>query len=233
MPNSPVTFHVLHYAKGNRWAGFRQFALFQQRASKIPGVRFAKVMGCGRGPVFSVRPDWGRYAFLFHWESAEVAKDLFASAQWQRLESSAESALHWHLSPLHSKGLWDGKPRFEPSGSVVSGEENPLFAVITRADLKPWRLRSFGAFARKATDALNRHSGVRYTLGMGELPFVRQATFSVWDGSEAMKSYAYRDADHKAAMKGKKTHGWYGEEMYARFAVVRQWEGKAEELILG
>ncbi len=181
-------------------------------------------MGCGRGAVFSVKPDWSRYAFLFDWETPKAAQAFFASADWQRLQQGVEVSRHWHLEAIHSKGLWDGKPRFEEWSEVSVPEAGRQLAVITRADLKPWRLGSFGAAARRATAALEKYPGSVYTLGMGELPFVRQATFSVWDGETVMKAYAYRDADHKAAMKGKKTHGWYGEELYARFSVQKYCE---------
>lgn len=187
-------------------------------------------MGCGRGSVFSVKPDWSRYAFLFDWETPEAAQAFFASSDWKRLQGGVEQERHWQLTAIHAKGLWDGQPRFESDPKAVVPETVTQLAVITRADLKPWRLRSFGDAARKATAALEKYPGVQYTLGMGELPFVRQATFSVWDSETIMKAYAYRDEDHKAAMKGKKTHGWYGEELYARFAVNRYSEERVDGL---
>jgi heme-degrading monooxygenase HmoA len=225
-----VTFHVLHYAHGQRWGGFRRFALLQQKLKRIPGLRFGKAMGCGQGAVFSVKPDWSRYAYLFQWENEAAAKEFFAGKQWQEIEGHATQNRNWHLQPIHAKGLWDGKPRFQEEESAPLPAETTSMAVITRADLKPWKFGSFGKYAQTATDALAGHLALQYSLGMGELPFVRQATFSVWDSAEAMKAYAYKTPEHREAMKGKKKHDWYGEEMYARFGVLGESEKGAEGL---
>jgi hypothetical protein len=176
-------------------------------------------MGCGRGAVFSIRPDWSRYAFLVEWESADAAQAFYRGADWQRAEKSAGSQHHLLLQPFHSKGLWDGKPRFSEKAGPLKSD---LMAVITRADLKPWKLRSFFSYARKATLALNGQQGLRFSLGMGEWPFVRQATFSIWDSAEAMKGYAYQNQAHIDAMRSKNQQRWYGEEMYARFGILKE-----------
>ncbi len=230
MPSSLVTFHVLQYAAGSRWGGFRRFARLQLGIRRIPGLQFGKAMGCGQGAVFSVKPDWSRYAYLFQWESEAAAKAFFAGRQWQEIEGRAAQNKNWLLQPIHAKGLWDGKPRFGEIASSPLPADLTAMAVITRADLKPWKFRSFGKYAQTATDALAGHPALQYSLGMGELPFVRQATFSVWDSAEAMKAYAYKTPEHRQAMKGKKEHGWYGEELYARFGVLGSSENGAEEL---
>ncbi len=230
MPSPLVTFHVLHYAAGARWGGFRRFALLQQKLKRIPGLQFGKAMGCGQGAVFSVKPDWSRYAYLFQWENEAAGKAFFAGKQWQEIESRAEKTKNWQLRPIHAKGLWDGKERFQESAGGTMTTTKTM-AVITRADLKPWKFGSFGKYAQTATDALAGHPALQYSLGMGELPFVRQATFSVWDSAEAMKAYAYKNPEHRQAIKGKKEHGWYGEEMYARFGVVGESEVGAAGLL--
>ena len=212
-------------------AVFRRFARLQLGVKRIPGLQFGKAMGCGKGAVFSVKPDWSRYAYLFQWEDEAAAKTFFAGKQWQSIEGSAEQTKNWQLQPIHAKGLWDGKERFQDARPNPLPAEVITMAVITRADLKPWKFRSFGKYAQTATDALAGHPALQYSLGMGELPFVRQATFSVWDSAEAMKAYAYKNPQHREAIKGKKEHGWYGEEMYARFGVVGESEVGAEGLL--
>ncbi|UOQ77376.1 hypothetical protein MUN84_01260 [Hymenobacter sp. 5516J-16] len=72
--------------------------------------------------------------------------------------------------------------------------------------------------------------GVRAAIGLGELPVVRQATFSLWESQQAMQDYAYRSEKHKQVIKLTRQENWYGEELFARFRVVRTegtWDGRA------
>ena len=68
--------------------------------------------------------------------------------------------------------------------------------------------------------ALAQAAGVRAAIGLGELPVVRQATFSVWESAQAMQEYAYRDARHREVIKLTRRENWYAEEMFARFRVL-------------
>ena len=62
--------------------------------------------------------------------------------------------------------------------------------------------------------------GVRAAIGLGELPVVRQATFSVWESAEAMRQFAYRDARHREVIQLTHREKWYAEELFARFRVL-------------
>ena len=68
--------------------------------------------------------------------------------------------------------------------------------------------------------ALAGAAGVRAAIGLGELPVVRQATFSVWESAQAMQQYAYRDARHREVIILTKREQWYSEELFARFRVL-------------
>jgi heme-degrading monooxygenase HmoA len=214
-----VLFSLLQFPKGQRWKALQDFVWLRQILPAQRGARFVKVMGCGKGAVFSVAPDWGRYAFLSIWDSSEDASGAFLHPRWQRAQSRAESSLHLQLLPLSSHGKWDGGDPFQP---VLPSADAVRMAVLTRADVKPWKIRSFSKHAAKTSAAVANHPGLQFSLGMGEWPFVRQATFSIWDGEEAMKTYAYKNSTHIAAMRGKNKEQWYGEELYARFAVAAE-----------
>ena len=191
----------------------------RQILPKQPGAQFVKVMGCGKGAVFSVAPDWRRYAFLTIWDSVGQAQKAFQHPRWLAAQSRSQSSLHLRLHPLSSHGKWDGGDPFGPSESDKGAKR---MAVITRADVKLWKIRSFSRHAAATSSAVAGHPGLQFSLGMGEWPFVRQATFSIWDTAEAMKAYAYKNATHIAAMRGKNKESWYGEELYARFAIAAE-----------
>jgi heme-degrading monooxygenase HmoA len=61
-----------------------------------------------------------------------------------------------------------------------------------------------------------------YSKGVGEVPFLNMATFSVWKSAEAMKNFAYQSKEHLKAIKMTRELGWYSEELFARFVLLEQ-----------
>lgn len=93
-------------------------------------------------------------------------------------------------------------------------------AVLTRAAIN-WRsLPAFWKHGAHTSQALEKATGVLAAIGLGELPFVRQATFSLWEKATAMQAYAYQDPAHRAVMQRTRAENWYREELFARFAIV-------------
>jgi hypothetical protein len=82
-------------------------------------------------------------------------------------------------------------------------------------------MRSFWAAVPPVTEALHASPGLRLAVGIGEAPIGLQGTFSVWDGADALRAFAYRDATHREVIGRTATDGWYTEELFARFAVVQ------------
>jgi spheroidene monooxygenase len=65
-------------------------------------------------------------------------------------------------------------------------------------------------------------------VGLGEAPFFRQATFSIWDSVTDMNAYA-RTGSHLKAIQAANQHGYFAESMFARFVPLKvqgQWLGK-------
>lgn len=195
---------------------------------KVEELRFFKLMGSGKGLVFSLTPDLYQYAFIAVWDT-EAAADRFFTDKSLFREYQRHCREVWtvKLLPFKSNGLWDGTNPFLPLQMAPATDE-PV-AVLTRASIH-WRsLVPFWRNASRTRHALEQASGLISSIGVGELPFVRQATFSLWASARHMQQYAYQNADHLEVMKRTRTEQWYKEELFARFRVVSAtgtWKGR-------
>jgi hypothetical protein len=96
-------------------------------------------------------------------------------------------------------------------------------AVLTRASIRLLKARRFWSYAGPGAAplrALAEAPGVRVAIGLGELPVVRQATFSIWESEQAVQDYAYRDARHREVIQLTRREDWYSEELFARFRIL-------------
>ena len=144
----------------------------------------------------------------------------------QYLEHTSESWTIW-LKPLQAHGLWDGINPFE-NAAVTLKTDGPI-AALTRATVRVKSLPSFWKHVPQTSQALKEADGLLCSIGLGELPFIRQATFSVWENAEVLKNYAYKNAMHKEVIKRTREENWYKEELFARFVPVKSeglWNGR-------
>jgi len=217
---SPVTtLTVFHFGKKNRFWAFGQMGLAPRLLKNAPGLRFYKLMGSGRGKVFSMRPDWSRYAFLGVWESEEAARAFLKdSAFIKNYRARAVRLATLTLRTISAHGLWDGQNPFLPPGAAYQGGQ---VAVLTRATIRLKRLGAFWRQAARVNRQFENAPGYRASLGIGEAPFVRQATFSIWDSLEEMQKFSYTPGTaHRQTVRRVRGEGWYSEELFARFAVI-------------
>ena len=101
-------------------------------------------------------------------------------------------------------------------------------AALTRASIKFSKAPAFWRHAPPSQTALEGVDGCQLAVGLGEAPFFRQATFSIWDNVSDMNAYA-RTGSHLAAIQAAQKNGYFSESMFARFVPLKvqgQWMGK-------
>ena len=219
MPHTTLTVFTLR-------PGFRRWGLAQMGTSplilkKVPGLQFFKLMGSGANNGFGLRPNLDRYGFMAVWDSVAAAEAFYAEHPlWATYQQRSAEMWTTGLAPLKSHGLWDGQTRFDYRAGTAAPAEAAPVAVLTRASIRWRKALRFWQFVEPTSAELVHVAGVRAAIGMGELPLVRQATFSVWESAQAMQDYAYRDARHREVMQLTRREKWYREDLFARFAVL-------------
>jgi len=175
----------------------------------------------------SLRPDWSRYGLLATWEAEEAADAFFGgSPLFAEYRAHAREVWTVRLAPVAARGAWSGANPFLP---LAPGRDGGPVAVLTRATIRWRRLAAFWGAVPEASRALEGAAGLVASIGVGEAPLVRQATFSVWSSEADMRSFAYGAAAHRDAVRRTREERWYSEELFARFAPVASegtWDGR-------
>ena len=213
-----VYLHFFSYSKHRFWA-FTQMQRAHAGLQQCKGLQFYKMLGTGAGAGFSLRPDFSTYALLTVWDTEQCKVKAFDKAAVLQafFDRSAEQRI-FSLSPIHTHGNWSGQSPFEvqkPLGDKPIG-------VITRATLNPTRLLEFWRHVPQASRAIKQAKGVGFFKGIGEWPFVQQATFSVWESAEAIRTFAYVSQAHASIVKKTRQRKWYKEDMFNRFEVLSE-----------
>ena len=217
-----TTITIFTLRPGQRRWGLAQMGTSPGTLKRVPGLRFFQLLGSGAANGFGFLPNLDRYGFLGVWETAEAAEVFFTThplwAEYQRRSRETWTA---ELAPLRSHGHWNGSNPFDyPTDTLGDALEAGPVAVLTRASIRLRRAARFWGYVEPTSRALAEVPGVQLAIGLGELPLVRQATFSVWDSAEAMQQYAYRDVRHREVIQLTRRENWYSEELFARFRVL-------------
>mgnify|MGYP001606569730 FL=1 len=209
------------------WA-FSQMQFARGPLARTPGVSFCKLMGSGTGESFHPIPNFGVYAVLLVWPSmADARKGLADSTVLANYRKNAAEHLTVYLQTQSAWGLWDGLAPFDPNDTDAP-ETRPI-GVLTRATLRKGNLYEFWKSVPSVSDSLKDEPGLIFKLGMGEIPWVQQVTFSIWRDAKDMRKFAYRSGAHADAIRLAREGKWFKEDLFARFRIVASegtWAGK-------
>lgn len=180
-------------------------------------------MGCGKNGTFDIIPDLHQWAILATHELADQVsidtKSLYGSFIHRWIRIFAREQFTMLLTPLQGHGLWDGKTPFQPT-AVVSSDAG-LIGTLTRATIRPSRLRAFWKAVPAVASNIQSAPGFRFSVGVGEIPWIKQATFSLWDSEDDLKSFAYKMKAHREVIQDTRSQNWYSEELFFRFRLIR------------
>ena len=183
----------------------------------VSGLSFVKLLGTGGGSGFSLRPDFSTYGLLLVWKNADYAEAFEDNTLLKAYKERAFSYRKLGLQNYKSQGLWSGQQPFE-AGTAMRPDA-PV-AIITRATLRWNRLWSFWRNVPKASRSIEAAKGVTFFKGIGEWPFIQQATISLWTNQKAVMEFAYRQKAHAEIVKKTRQKKWYAEDLFARFHVL-------------
>lgn len=221
-----TTITLCGYESAQRLWAFNQMGGSRRALARTGRLRFWRLLGTGQGRGFSLRPDFSRYGLLAVWES-QAAADGFMTGSPLMAEYRKRSSECWTvwLRPYDSRGAWGGSNPFLP---VTPRHGAGPVAVLTRAAIRPRRLRAFWQAVPSTTRGLDNADGLLASVGTGELPFIRPATLSLWRTEADLVAYAYGDPAHGEVIRRRAAEGWYSEELFARFIPLRSegtWKG--------
>ncbi len=205
---------------------FGQMQLALPEFRKVDGLKFFKLMGSGAKNGFSRMININVYALIGVWESEEKASLYFGKSAHFSMFSSRSSEI-WTVYMRNAKahGLWSGT---NPFGDFTPYEGGPI-AVITRATIKLRHLQRFWKRVPAVSAGLEDRNAAVFSIGIGEYPWIMQATFSIWQDQVSMQDYAYRSKLHQEVIRQTREWGWYKEELFANFIPYKStgsWNGE-------
>jgi hypothetical protein len=223
-PTVALLLLVRYPARAVPW-GLSRLVLGERALGDVPGLRFARVLGSGRGGGFGLAPGLDHQGLMCFFDDEDGARAFASDAPVMRAyRDRARESLLALLRATSCRGSWSGASL----AVTAPAQDNMPMATLTRASIRLRHAARFWQHAPATHDGIARAEGCRLAVGLGEAPLLRQATFSLWDNAQAMANYA-RSGAHLAAIQGAWQHGWFSESMFVRFAplsIEGQWHGK-------
>ena len=208
---------IVRYPKFMGYFGILSMALFHLPLMFNKRVSFYKLLGCGKNGTFDIHPDWRQWAMLtVSNKELAVSNSGFISCYIRFFKCKTQTIV---LKPVSSHGSWNGKKVFD-SLPHITNEIVGRIAVLTRATIRLNKLKSFWKNVPDVSEQMKDTKGLIASFGIGEVPFIKQATLSIWDDVESMKTFAYQMKSHQTVIQKTRKENWYSEEMFTRFEVI-------------
>jgi hypothetical protein len=228
------------YPAKHRITAFQSMALFRPPLALNRAMDFFKLLGCSKTGTFNMKPDWQQYGIFsvsdddkipplnpLHYETWK--KEYYGNiiTGWWKFCGAETFTLV--LEPYHSHGKWSGRELFP---NVTSKDVEGPIGILTRASIRFSKAKEFWNNVAPVQAQMSQAKGLLYSVGIGEMPYLRQATFSIWENSEAMKNFAYTMKAHRDVISKTRERNWYSEEMFTRFLIqAKAGKLKGEEFI--
>jgi len=209
------TLIIARYPKYCGVFGFFSMMIFRLPLFFNKKIKFYKLMGSGKNGTFDIHPDLNQWAVLFTAENAQTTVPRFINSYLKFFRCGVEE---FFLEPIEGFGLWDRKKVFGnlPKQTSFDGR----IAVLTRATIKLNRLKNFWQNVASVSNKMPSAKGLIISYGIGEMPWIKQATFSVWENKNAMKDFAYNMKEHTDVIRKTRNENWYKEELFVRFRIL-------------
>ncbi|MGB1131811.1 MAG: hypothetical protein ACPG0K_01980 [Flavobacteriaceae bacterium] len=216
-----TTISFFKYNSNKFWA-FRQMVESHKFFENNPKIIFYKLLGTGAGDGF-LWPDFSTYSILILWKKEEFANEFISKSDHSKIiEKKAYSRHDYFMQPIQTHGLWDGINPFK--NCLVEKNKEDKIGIITRGKVRLSKQIDFWLNVPQASNAIKRAKDVEFYKGIGELPFLAQATFSVWKNLDSVMNFAYKSKDHSDIIKKTRKRNWYSEDMFTRFIIKKNIE---------
>ena len=181
-------------------------------------------MGCGKNGTFDKTPDLQQWAVLLITDKIENPDQTFNYKKvygsfidrWWNFFGCQKWTMI--LQPIEGHGKWDGKEVFGALPRTT--DYDGVIAVLTRATIRLSRLQHFWKHVAGVAHLMSSSDGFITSLGIGEVPWIKQATFSIWKNKESLKNFAYKMQEHTEVIRKTRQEKWYSEDMFVRFKIV-------------
>ncbi len=222
-----ITLTIVRYPKR-----FIPFAILSMALFRLPlwltrGITFWKLLGCGKNGSFDIQPDLAQWGLLAVWNKEDDFKKFKQNSflqKWWKVFTRNQWTIVCRAYESHGK--WDGKEPFHVDR--VDKKYQGKIVILTRASIRFSKLKQFWKNVPDVVNNLQQARGFITSVGIGEIPFIRQATFSIWESLDDVKQFAYRQREHANVIKKTRKEDWYSEELFARLIPIRI-EGKIHE----
>ncbi|RYY71943.1 MAG: spheroidene monooxygenase [Chitinophagaceae bacterium] len=216
-----VSLTIIRYRKR-----FIPFAILAMAVHHLPlwfnkKISFYKLMGSGKNGTFDKVPDWQQWAILAVTNEPEtLPKDqpLYGTfiQHWYRFFKC--EVYNLLLEPIEGHGTWDGKKAF--GNLAPKSDYSGRIAILTRATIRLNKLKYFWQNVAPVADQMHTANGFLFSAGIGEIPWIKQATFSIWESKDDMMAFAYGMKVHAEVIRKTRKEKWYSEDMFTRFKVL-------------
>jgi hypothetical protein len=209
------TLIIIRYPKYFGVFGFFSMMFFRLPLMLDKKIKFWKLMGSGKNGTFDIKPDLNQWALLYTIAESSTYIPSFIKKYFRFFKCDVKQII---MQPVEGHGLWNGKKVF----GELSKQNNyeGIAAVLTRATIRINRLKNFWKNVNAVSDKMQTAPGFIISYGIGEIPWIKQATFSVWQNKESMKAFAYNMQQHVEVIKKTREEKWYKEEMFVRFKIL-------------